>query len=342
MKYSPLFLILTIFGCDQQPPVVRPRTAAKPVTVEWRKYWIGEMAFESPLPLLENSAAGHEEVLSREGLERTSDDTFLTVAAIHQTTRKGHSYDLDNAAQGAIISVAKNEGDVAPEVSLSEVKISGVPARRAVYRGDIRGKPTWIDSVCVIADQDLWAVIVVRRVKEQNLLTERILDSVRLSDAAAASYKAPPNEAGEEKRPPYDPAYRDIEAWIKANDPGPLIGRQRWWPVADQIAIYAELLPRYREWRESNPGDQMPPDEFEDLYLHEKQNELNGVDDPIRFPQKLLRLRYFIEVDRRPLRKDRVFVLHDGRVRRIEEADIVFSKSYAILQSFRLDMLAPE
>lgn len=346
MKYLPVLLLFAMCGCDQQPTAVPLRAETAPAPMLWADFSNGEVSFETPITLLRLTELGADDrVSATDAFEGTTRDSALTVATLHQVTHPGITIDLDLATEGAIRGVATREGDNNAKISVSSTEISGVDARRVVCESSLPDKPFWVDGVVISLGQELWAVLVVRRKDRQQLLTDRVLNSVRTSEkltfAAKVSPKAVPQGVYGDL-PPYDPNFVHVEEWIKKNDPGPLTGRQHWWPVVDQNALYAELKPRYTKWRETHPGEQTPPDEFEELYNHEQQHPTDAAEEQIQFPQKLLRLRYLIEIDGRTQMRDRVFVLHDGLTRRIDEADIVFSKAYGILQSFRLDMIAPD
>lgn len=342
-------VLLLLAGCVESaaptPSVSRNQSEADQLPAQWNQFDVGDLSLETPLTLRKapqprdrNPRMPHVESHSA-----VIGDQQFCVLVIRQTFRPGTDANLDGAALYSVIEAAKNLGDVDPQVTIETCDISGVRARQASYRNVIRGKRVWMDSLCVLYGEDLYAVAVIRQIYQYQEVCDRILKSVRLNGVGPklvveAQINAPPDNS----LPPYDPDYRLVEAWIKENDTGPMTGRQRWWPVVDQMAIHAELQPKYAEWRKSHPGEQEPPAQFEELYEHEQKNMANGTADPLVFPQKLLRLRYLIDLDGLPRRRDRVFVLHDGVVRRVTETDVVFLKSYQLMESFRADMLLSE
>jgi hypothetical protein len=133
-----------------------------------------------------------------------------------------------------------------------------------------------------------------------------------------------------EPLPPTDPDRALIEAWLKENLDAPQWEPVKWWPAVDQGPIYDDLLRQHQAWRKAHPGpfeaignDDLPDDD--DLAKFVLTDESNQQRPP--FPEKVIRFKFRTKVAGSLALQDMVFVIQDGRVRKIDAADMVFSRT---------------
>jgi hypothetical protein len=154
----------------------------------WTKQTFTDITFEAPLvlgPGPDITAKLPEQV--RDMLEymelRDSGDSYkgFRISVCRFAYKTGVTVSLDGAVDGAMTQAAAALGVVQPKFKVEPGKVDGLDSRRAVYRGNIAGRPIQIDGLFVQRGQQFWQVQVIAVASGAALDAERILDSAHIA-----------------------------------------------------------------------------------------------------------------------------------------------------------------
>lgn len=162
-------------------------TATTRFKASWTKQTFTDITFEAPLvlgPGPDITEKLPEQV--REMLEymelRDSGDSYkgFRISVCRFAYKTGVTVSLDGAVDGAMTQAAAAIGVVQPKFKVDSGKVDGLESRRAVYRGNIAGRPIQIDGLFVQRGQQFWQVQVIAVASGAALDAKRILDSAHI------------------------------------------------------------------------------------------------------------------------------------------------------------------
>lgn len=153
----------------------------------WTKQTFTDITFEAPLVLgpgpditekLPEEVRGMLEYMEL----RDSGDSYkgFRISVCRFAYKTGVQVSLDGAVDGAMTQAAAAIGVVQPKFNVESGKVDGLESRRAVYRGNIGGRPIQIDGLFVQRGQQFWQVQVIAVASGAALDAKRILDSAHL------------------------------------------------------------------------------------------------------------------------------------------------------------------
>lgn len=153
----------------------------------WTKQTFTDITFEAPLVLgpgpdiTEKLPEQVREMLDYMEL-RDSGDSYkgFRISVCRFAYKSGVTVSLDGAVDGAMTQAAAAIGVVQPKFKVEPGKVDGLDSRRAVYRGNIAGRPIQIDGLFVQRGQQFWQVQVIAVASGAALDTKRILDSAHV------------------------------------------------------------------------------------------------------------------------------------------------------------------
>lgn len=153
----------------------------------WTKQTFTDITFEAPLVLgpgpdiTEKLPEQVREMLDYMEL-RDSGDSYkgFRISVCRFAYKTGVTVSLDGAVDGAMTQAAVAIGVVQPKFKVESGKVDGLDSRRAVYRGNIAGRPIQIDGLFVQRGQQFWQVQVIAVASGAALDAKRILDSAHI------------------------------------------------------------------------------------------------------------------------------------------------------------------
>lgn len=162
-------------------------TATTRFKASWTKQTFTDIAFEAPLVLgpgpdiTEKLPEQVREMLDYMEL-RDSGDSYkgFRISVCRFAYKAGVTVSLDGAVDGAMTQAAAAIGVVQPKFKVESGKVDGLDSRRAVYRGNIAGRPIQIDGLFVQRGQQFWQVQVIAVASGAALDAKRILDSAHI------------------------------------------------------------------------------------------------------------------------------------------------------------------
>ena len=153
----------------------------------WTKQTFTDIAFEAPLVLgpgpdiTEKLPEQVREMLDYMEL-RDSGDSYkgFRISVCRFAYKTGVQVSLDGAVEGAMTQAAAAIGVAKPKFDVVSGKVDGLDSRRAVYRGNVAGRPIQIDGLFVQRGQQFWQVQVIAVASGAALDAKRILDSAHI------------------------------------------------------------------------------------------------------------------------------------------------------------------
>jgi len=153
----------------------------------WTKQTFTDITFEAPLVLgpgpditekLPEQVRGMLDYMEL----RDSGDSYkgFRISVCRFAYKSGVTVSLDGAVDGAMTQAAAAIGVVQPKFKVEPGKVDGLDSRRAVYRGNIAGRPIQIDGLFVQRGQQFWQVQVIAVASGAALDAKRILDSAHI------------------------------------------------------------------------------------------------------------------------------------------------------------------
>lgn len=84
------------------------------------------------------------------------------------------------AARGAVNSVSAMSEIVSPQQTITDVSVSGLPAKRVSYSAMADGSNVFLELISFAKGQHMWTVEVIYQARNRDARAEAIINSVRL------------------------------------------------------------------------------------------------------------------------------------------------------------------
>lgn len=162
-----------------------------PIATAWRNNTFQRLGLESPYEMIslpDTSAqlpASTLQMIDSFRSYRCSDSkgTFQVVLSITEF-KPGVLFDLDGAASGAVKEIARVLGDNEPKFTTETILVSGLPARRTSYTGQLKGFPYSVKTLVMKDRAQMWQVDVHFTDPSRVVEAERVLSSVTVTPAS--------------------------------------------------------------------------------------------------------------------------------------------------------------
>jgi hypothetical protein len=113
----------------------------------------------------------------------SGDNTLPRCTVARVAYKEGTPVSIDGAIAGAMRQAAGAIGDTDPKFDTKTVTVSGMPGRRASYRGKAQGQDIYIDGLVVMQGTKMWQVQALYLAPSDAASAKRILDSTKITPA---------------------------------------------------------------------------------------------------------------------------------------------------------------
>jgi hypothetical protein len=113
----------------------------------------------------------------------SGDNTLPRCTVARVAYNEGTPVSIDGAIAGAMNQAAGAIGDASPKFDTKTVTVSGLPGRRAIYRGKVQNQDVYIEGLVVVQGTKMWQVQALYLAPSDAAAAKRILDSTKITPA---------------------------------------------------------------------------------------------------------------------------------------------------------------